>query len=543
MPPQLSLQKKILTRDELTAHVQDARERNLRIVQCHGCFDIVHPGHIRHLEFASRQGDILLVSITGDPHIAKGTGRPLIPEHLRAENLAALNFVDWVCIDENPTALEIVESVQPDIYLKGREYEGNNDPRFLAEKRAVERGGGRVVFSSGDVVFSSSALISHMHDAMDPFSARLRQLGSVHDLRPSTLDSIVRKFSQMRVVVIGDTIIDTYVQCERPEVASEGPILSLRPLEEISYDGGAAVVCSHLAEMGAQVQFVTVLPDDDRSNAMIERLEGRGVHVRRVLGDQPIMEKQRFLVNQQKVMKLDRGRPIAMDEQQRKQLVMHAVDAVGCADLAGGETSEAADAVIMTDFAQGMLTPAILTRLVRRLRPHVQCLAGDVSGRRANLMHLRNMDLVCPSEQEIRDAVGDYAQGLGAVVWRWFEMTGTRHGMVTLGQDGVIAFSRLDDDDRDSSDGWQRRLTSEHIPALGPPAIDQLGCGDAMLSAATLARCAGADLVQAAYLGSIAASIEARTLGNTPISTMALRNDWQRLSAIHLQTSTAATSM
>lgn len=540
MPPQLSLQKKILSRDELLDRVRDARERGLRIVQCHGCFDIVHPGHIRHLEFASRQGDILLVSITGDPHIAKGTGRPLIPEHLRAENLAALNFVDWVCIDENPTALQIVEAVQPDIYLKGREYEGNNDPRFMAEKRAVERGGGKVVFSSGDVIFSSSALISHMHDAIDPFSARLRQLGHVHDLRPSTLESIVQQFSKMRVVVIGDTIIDTYVQCERPEVAAEGPILSLRPLEEVSYDGGAAIVCNHLAEMGAQVHFVTVLPDDDRGNELVERLESRGIQVSRVLSEQPIIEKQRFLVDQQKVMKLDRGRPIAMDEQQRKELVCHAIEAVGCANLREGEhDDQLADAVILTDFAQGMLTPAILTRLVRRLRPHVQCLAGDVSGRRANLMHLRNMDLVCPSEQEIRDAVGDYAQGLGAVVWRWFEMTGTRNGMVTLGQDGVIAFSRLDDDDEDSSEGWQRRLKSEHIPALGPPAIDQLGCGDAMLSAATLARCAGADLVQAAYLGSIAASIEARTLGNTPISAANLRHDWRRLGALHLQTSAA----
>jgi len=134
MAPSATTQSKILSLPTLLALCREAREQGRHLVHCHGCFDLVHPGHVRHLEFAARLGDVLLVTISGDGMIDKGTGRPLIPEALRAENLAALNCVDWVYIDPHPTALEVINRVKPDVYLKGREDECNRNPRFLAER-------------------------------------------------------------------------------------------------------------------------------------------------------------------------------------------------------------------------------------------------------------------------------------------------------------------------------------------------------------------------------------------------------------------------
>jgi rfaE bifunctional protein nucleotidyltransferase chain/domain len=125
---------KILSREQLLARRGEARVAGRRVVQCHGCFDIVHPGHLRHLRHAKAQGDVLLVSITGDSMIDKGTGRPLIPQELRAENLAALDCVDWVYVEARPTAVELLGELRPDVYVKGREYENNNDPRFKREQ-------------------------------------------------------------------------------------------------------------------------------------------------------------------------------------------------------------------------------------------------------------------------------------------------------------------------------------------------------------------------------------------------------------------------
>ncbi|MFN7022617.1 MAG: adenylyltransferase/cytidyltransferase family protein, partial [Phycisphaerales bacterium] len=233
---------KLLTREQLLARRAEARAAGRRVVHCHGCFDIVHPGHLRHLRHARAQGDVLLVSITGDGLVNKGDGRPLIPQELRAENLAALDCVDWVYIEPSPTAVDLLNDVRPDVYVKGKEYELNNDPRFLAERAAVEKHGGRVVFSSGDVVFSSTALIAALERSVDPYHARLRQLLSLPELEGERLTRTIGRFRGRRVVVIGETITDTYVLCDRPDIAGEGPIMTLRPVERRTYDGGAAII-------------------------------------------------------------------------------------------------------------------------------------------------------------------------------------------------------------------------------------------------------------------------------------------------------------
>ena len=151
--------RKIVELAELIGILDQHRASGEVIVQCHGCFDIVHPGHLRYLEFARRQGDLLVVTLTGDAAIEKGEQRPHIPQELRAESLAALEFVDYVYIDPSPTAESVLEALKPNIYVKGREYETSRDERFLSEKSIVESKGGKVIFSSGDVVFSSTKLI------------------------------------------------------------------------------------------------------------------------------------------------------------------------------------------------------------------------------------------------------------------------------------------------------------------------------------------------------------------------------------------------
>jgi len=152
------------------------------VVLCHGCFDIVHPGHVRYLHFARQQGDILIVSMTSDAAIDKGPLRPYIPQELRAENLAALECVDYVYVDPHPTASALLESVQPDIYIKGGEYETSQDPRFLRERATVESYGGRIVFSSGQPVFSSSYIISHMADEQSLAGTRLAAISEKTDV-------------------------------------------------------------------------------------------------------------------------------------------------------------------------------------------------------------------------------------------------------------------------------------------------------------------------------------------------------------------------
>src|SRR5206468_3335965 len=120
-------------------------------------------------------------------------------------------------------------------------------------------------------------------------------------------------------------------------------------------------------------------------------------------------------------------------------------------------------------------TPAMLTRLCQWLRPIVPTMTGDVSGRRSNLLAMRTMDLLCPSEPEIRDALHDYDEGLSSVVWRVLHNTDSRSAIVTLGADGLIAFDRAIGTAKVNGDGWQTPLRAQHVPAMSPYAVDQLG--------------------------------------------------------------------
>lgn len=520
--PQPRRQAKVVGIDELMVRREGARKMGLTVVQCHGCFDIVHPGHIRHLRQARSHGDILIVTITGDGSYKKRGGAPLIPEELRAENLAELDCVDWVCIDPSPTAEALLDRVRPDVYIKGREYEHNSDPRFLAERAAVERHGGRIVFSSGDVVFSSTALIAALERSVDPYHARLSQLLAREDLAGPALNTTVSAFRGKRVVVVGEVISDVYVLCDQPEVASESPVMTLRPLERRQYDGGAAIIARHLAAMGARPTLVTALPESAESCAMRERLQAEGVEVQSVTGDVPLAEKQRFLVGAQKVMKINNVEPIVLDAARQERLA-------GLVESA----AEGADAAIVADFGLGLFSAGFIERVTGGLRPRVGVLTGDISGRRAGLRRFFQYDLLCPSEAELRDAMRSFDDGLASVAWSFMSETGTRQLIVTMGADGLIAFAPIPE--AAAQDGaFRSRVSGEHVPALSGHAVDPLGCGDALLSAATLALTTGAPLVGAAFLGAVSAACEAQRLGNIPVASADLRHGVVRIHTARL---------
>lgn len=492
--------RKTLTRDALLALRADARAAGRTVVHCHGCFDIVHPGHIQHLQFARSLGDVLVVSVSGDAHVNKGADRPLIPDDLRAASVAALECVDWVYVNEDPTAVGLLGALRPDVYVKGREYEKNLDPRFLAERDVVLGHGGRVVFSSGEVVYSSTALIAGMGRAdlfNDEKVARLRER---YGLSTQHLESVLRRGRGKRVVVVGDYILDRYHFCDATGVAGEGPMLSLKALQQKDFDGGSGVIALHLAGLGAEPTLVAALADDDLSHQAELRMAGAGVDVRCVRSRRRVVAKHRYLVDQTKMFKVDDGSASPADSQLEQLLAERILSA-----------SDGAAAVVFADFGYGVITAGLLDRLMPELRRRVPVLAADVSGRQSNLLRFRGVDLLCPTEREAREAQHDFADGLGAVVWNLLNTTEARSAIVTLGKQGLVTF------DRDPADAGAR-LRSEYVPSLAANAIDPLGCGDALLATATLALAAGGSLQAAALLGSVAAGIEVGQVGNAPVS-------------------------
>ncbi len=501
-------ERKICSRERLIALRNEARSAGRTVVHCHGCFDIVHPGHVRHLQFARSLGDILVVTVSADPQVNKGVNRPLIPDDLRAANLAALECVDWVHVNPEPTAVTLLDALRPDVYVKGKEYESNNDPRFLAERDTVTRHEGRVVFSSGDVVFSSTHLINGMNLPEILGAEKVRRFRERFELDVPSLYQLVEQFAGQRIIVVGDYILDRYHYCEATGIASDSPVMTLRSHSTADFDGGAGVIALHLAGLGASAELVTSLSPDEASAAAESRLIASGVDVTAPRQRRDLIIKHRFLADETKVFKVDEGSQAPLDSQAEEDFAERILAA-----------SEDADGIIFADFGYGLITSGLLDRIMPTLRERVRIIAADVSGRQSTLLRFRNVDLLCPTEREVRETLHDFSSGLNAAVWNLLCTTGACSALITLGKEGLVAFDQHRIASAASNDqSWERRLRGEYLPALTPRALDPLGCGDALLATASLTLTAGGSLQAAAFLGSLAAAIEAEHPGNHPLS-------------------------
>ncbi|MFQ5428865.1 MAG: adenylyltransferase/cytidyltransferase family protein [Phycisphaerae bacterium] len=517
--PTLDFHRKIVAPDRLVAIVRELRRQGSatgaaprRVVQCHGCFDIVHPGHIRYLQFARSQGEVLIVSITGDALVDKGAQRPYIPQELRAENLAALELVDWVVIDPNPTACELLRSIRPDVYVKGHEYATSSDPRFLAEREVVETHGGRVIFSSGQVVFSSSRLA----EAISPWdglaSARLRLLCRRHDIGRASLSNLLDRIRGARVLVLGDIVVERYVLCDADSVSGESPMMSLRQLDARDHVGGAALIAAQAAALGATPVLVATLGEDERSAWAETTLDAAGIRVHAFPNRPALSLRTRFLVDDHKLFKVERPCVRPLDSVREREVA--ACIAAEADDLA---------AVIVYDGGGGTITPGLLRRLAPVFDARVPFVAGESQG---NLRSLRRLGLLSCSERQLRTALNDFESGLSTLAWRMLETTQARQMLVTLGKRGLVTFNRPSED-RDSPD-WRGRLLSEYIPTFADRVVDRLGCGEALMTAASLACARGAGLMQGAYLGALAAAVQITAPGPAAVSVSRIREQMRR---------------
>ncbi len=499
----MSANRKTCSLTDLLALRNAARAQGRTVVHCHGCFDIVHPGHIHHLQFAKSLGDLLIVSVSADVNVNKGVNRPLIPDDLRAASLAALECVDAVYLNPDPTAAELLVQLQPDIYVKGREYERSLDPRFVRERDTVTAAGGRVVFSSGDIVYSSTALIGTL-GTIDPFQdEKMRRFCSRYDLSSASLSNLVHRFRDLPVVVIGDYILDRYHFCEATGIAGEAPMMALRSIQSNDFDGGAAVIAKHLAGLGAAPKLITALTDDEASTQIELQLRFAGVDCQASKHRRDLVKKNRYLVEESKLFKVDEGSVSPLDSRSEEQI---ADQILAAADGAAG--------VIFADFGYGLITAGLLDRILPTLRSRVPILTADVSGKHSNLPRFKGVDLLCPTEREMRETLQDFSSGLGAVVSKLLTTTNAKQALITLGKQGLMSF----DWPLGSATDSHGRLRSEYVPALSSRTVDPLGCGDALLATASLALAAGGSLQAAALLGSIAAAIEVQHLGNHPIN-------------------------
>lgn len=489
--------RKILSISDLSVERAQLRRQGKTVVQCHGCFDIVHPGHIRYLRFARSLGDVLIVTVSSDDVVMKGYERPYIPEDLRLDNLAELGCVDYVALSEDEWAGPVLEALQPDIYVKGREYESKNDPRFASEKKIVEAHGGRVVLGSGDVIFSSTEIGRRKRNTLDMEQQKIERFCRAHEITSARLKNAISRFSDLRILVLGDAIVDHYAHCDGARVASESPIISVKPISEEWFVGGAGLIARQAATLGAKATFITCCAEDEGFERIRSTLEMFGVDVHNlVVPSRGAYTKTRFIVGGRKVFKVDRGNPAPIPIETTTDLI--------------GRLSEllaSHDGLIVTDFGYGLFGSTLCDAIPALAAVSDKPYFADVSTNgQANILKFRRPQLATPTEDELRFALADAESGISNLASRYYAASNARGLIVTMGRRGSLSF--------DAPSDTEQRLRTHYLPALEVNEVDAVGAGDVFLAGASLAQLAGEPIPVGMYIGSSLASISAGVLGN-----------------------------
>jgi rfaE bifunctional protein kinase chain/domain len=491
---------KIKNVDELRAAI-GPRPRQRTVVMCHGVFDLVHPGHIRHLLYAKSKADLLVTSLTADVHIHKANYRPFVPQDLRALNLAALEMVDYVLIDGEATPLRNLALVQPDFFAKGYEYQnGGMHPKTQEEIATVERYGGEVLFTPGDIVYSSSALIES--GPPDITIDKLLMLMDAERLGFDQLRATLESCRGVSVHVVGDTIVDGLTHTTMIGGMTKTPTPSVRFDRYENFIGGAAIVAAHLRAAGADVTFSTVLGDDPMRDFVLDGLESAGVKV------QPIIDRARPTTHKNTVVCGD-YRLLKVDTLDNRSISDHAVE-----QIAQQIERLRSDAVVFSDFRHGMFNRRTIPHLVGSVPPGTYRVAdSQVASRWGNILDFCGFDLITPNEREARFALADQDTGIRPLAAKLHEESGCRMLILKLGDRGVLT----------CRPGKGNDLRSFFVvDSFAERVVDAVGAGDALLAYATLAMVASGSEVSATVLGSIAAALECERDGNLPISLAAI---------------------
>src|ERR1041385_3729880 len=250
--------KKIVSLQELSGIIASLKKQRKKIAQCHGCFDLLHIGHVKHFESTKKIADVLVVTVTPDRFVNKGPGRPAFPENLRLESIAALEVVDYVALNEWPTAIETINLLKPDFYVKGPDYKRREEDitqNIVLEEDAVKAAGGQLYITE-DVSFSSTKLISarmsKLDDSVQSYISTLKK-----DFTGDAVVKEIDKTKSTRALIIGDTIIDEYHYCTPLGKSSKSPTISTIFKYGQSFAGGVLAIANHISQFSEKVELIT----------------------------------------------------------------------------------------------------------------------------------------------------------------------------------------------------------------------------------------------------------------------------------------------
>jgi rfaE bifunctional protein kinase chain/domain len=461
-----------------------------RTVFISGKFKVFHSGHIRLFMYAKSLGNHLTVALDSDD-------LDIDEVNWRVDFLKNQQFVDSVVVFQGDVTIEIGRT-KPDIVLKGNEFES----RFNSELSAVKKYGGQLVFSSGSTFFSESDLLDKEYPDLSSTNLRIpRDFMDRNNIATTDLLDLVEKFAELEICVIGDLIVDEYINCHPLGMSREEPTLVVTPIDSKRFLGGAGIVSAHTVGLGAKTTFISVIGDDEIGNWGVKRAEEYGLKIVPFFDqNRPTTLKQRYRSEKHTLLKVSHLSQELISSDIQKQ-ILHEFEKI----------APSLDILILSDFSYGIFSEDFAQELIRIAKNFKILVAADsqTSSQAGSLQKFYGADLITPTEFEARTELRDNISGLAFIVEKLRKKLNSKNVLLKLGSDGVLI---------QSVNLLNEPIPTEALSSLNPNPLDISGAGDSMLAAASMSMRISADLNRAALIGSMCSAIQISRTGNLPIS-------------------------
>lgn len=487
-------QSKICSAIDIAQIVDKIRKDGKSVALCHGVFDLLHPGHIEHFREASDLADLLIVSITADAFVNKGPGRPLFNQEVRIQTLATLEMIDYVVISEQATAEEVINLIQPEYYVKGSEYSSPEDDvtgMIFKESAAIETYGGKVYFTSG-ITSSSSLLINKFYSSADVQAQNWIKIFKESGGHESILESM-DKISNLKVLILGEAIIDQYTSCAPLAKSSKDPILAFHELGTNYFPGGVLAIANSCSGWAMQTKVITFRGINDEILRTLENKVNPKIVCEYIsANDRPTILKHRYVdsASNNRMFEYynfsDRELPAEINNK-----VLSSISS---------EISDY-DLVIAADYGHGYFSKSIVSLIEDKslfLAINTQANAGNrgfntiAKYSKVDLISINGSEL----QLELRDRNPDYIH----IVPKIIKEKNATYAIVTLGGDGLLVFDN--------------KGNYEKVPALATKLVDRVGAGDSVFIMASLLAKVKAPLKVIGFLANLVAAHEVSQLGH-----------------------------
>ncbi len=487
------MSSKIVALDSLAAITTKLKSQGKKIAHCHGCFDLMHLGHIKHFEAAKQAADVLIVTITPDRFVNKGPGRPVFSELHRMEAIAALACVDYVALNKWETAVETIKIVQPDLYVKGQDYKNASDDitgNIGFEEDAVKAVGGKFYITE-EVQFSSSKLINaHFSPLSDTVQSFLSDFKSRHSAEQ--IIEALEKLKDAKVLVIGDTIIDEYHYCKPLGKSSKSPTISSVYLRGESYAGGVLAIANHLAQFAGKVELLTCLGEQDSQLELIEQKLSPSVEKKFFYRkNAPTPTKRRYLDKYLniKLFEVTFMNDSYIEPDLESEMISYMDKVISQYDM-----------VLVADFGHGLLSP----QLIKYLQASGKYLAVNAQTNSNNygfnyITKYTRADYISIDEKELRLPFGDNYGKVEPLIQKLKDINHASLIQITLGQEGSVLYFNN---------------TFAKAPAFASSVKDSVGAGDAVLSVTSLLALKQVAPDVIAFVGNCVGSLAVEIIGN-----------------------------